>query len=580
VPADGLFRIFLAAALALLLLPLTSGITLGAAPPPMPAATPAKSPAPDTPKVALSASELPATGDQKTLLTVDRFGRYSLRVENAQGSSVELVDRMAGSLGKAGEAGSESGRLDLFLDRGQYQVRVESAEKGTGKVKVTARSFLERRAGAAVPRLLETRLVQESLDDLEQVSYWLEIPSRRGVRLEAAGRNLADLRLWRDGSWLEGVQPQCKAIQPVVGQPLLRCRLAAELEPGLYLVTAYGGVAQPWAAGSDDHPLYLRWGEPKLPDSGRRRYVVSPFGEDHFRLPDNVNFFRVELPEARPVTLSTGWLRASSYYEQAMSATSGAVTKESVPPAVEVRTGGKPGEDIKDQPLPTETADEQPAAVPEEAAEAPAQDQGTAEAASSEEGSGEQGAAMESPAAGEGAAEGEPQAEAAAEPAPEASEASEAEAPAGPLPWELVATVSGTPGQPYTLQHFEQRDSYTFNRSGIFWVSSIHAGAAEDSIDATALVTDQPRGEKQRFMAAAAIPLDSHTAWSRRFNFLEEVTLFLNIKEAGTYQVVASDSGVRARVEPFLLYRPKGYAPPNYQGATSTWSRRTRGSSR
>src|SRR5258706_2149932 len=201
VQADGLFRIFSAAASLALLLLFAPVAFLGAAPPP-PAP---KTTAPDTPKVTLSAGELPATGDQKTLLTVDRFGRYSLRVENAQGSSVELVDRMAGSLGKTGEAGRESGRLDLFLDRGQYQVRVESAEKGTGKVKVTARSFLERRAGAPVPRLVETRLVQESLDDLEQVSYWLEIRVRRRVRLQAPGRKLADLRPWRDGSLLESV---------------------------------------------------------------------------------------------------------------------------------------------------------------------------------------------------------------------------------------------------------------------------------------------------------------------------------------------------------------------------------------
>src|SRR6185369_9278803 len=150
-----------------------------------------------------------------------------------------------------------------FLDRGQYQLRIESGKKGTGKVKVLARTFRDRRPpGANAPRLVETRLVQESLDDLEQVSYWLEVGSRRGVRLEGAGRNLADLRLWRDGSWLEGVEPRCQMIQPVVGQPLRRCRLAAVLEPGLYLLIAYGGVGQPWAEGADEHPLYIRWGEP------------------------------------------------------------------------------------------------------------------------------------------------------------------------------------------------------------------------------------------------------------------------------------------------------------------------------
>ncbi|MBW8874213.1 MAG: hypothetical protein JF614_04565 [Acidobacteria bacterium] len=565
-PTDGWFRTFVAAASLALLIPFILVAVPGAAA--APAASKAPAPASDTPQVMLSAAELPAAGSQKTLLTVDRFGRYSMRVENAQGSSVELVDRMAGSLGRAGEAGTESGRLDLFLDRGQYQVRVESAEKGIGKVRVQARSFHERGrpAESVAPRLVETRLVQESLDDLEQVSYWLEIGARRGVRLEAAGRNLADLRLWRDGSWLEGAEPRCRAIQPVVGQPLWRCRLAAVLEPGLYLLTAYGGVAQPWAEGADEHPLYLRWGEPRLPESGRRRYVISPFGEDHFRLPDNVNFFRLELPEARPATLATGWVRGGSQYEQEISTSAGAVTKESVPPATQIRAEGKPGDDVKEPALAGASAEASAEGAASNEEEAPA-----AEPAQVEEAP--EGAAAEQPPPSEGEAEGEP-APSGAEAAPPSSEpAPETPAPpSGPLPWELIATVTGTPGQAYVLQHFEQRDVYSFSRSGPHWVSTVHAGAAEDSVDATALVTDTPPGEKERFLAGAAIPLDLHTAWSRRFNFQEPLTLFLEVKETGAYRVVTSGADARTRVEPFLLVRPEHYEPPDWQGASSAWN--------
>jgi hypothetical protein len=562
-PGTGLFRTFAAvASLALFsLLPLA----------PLDAAT-----APvalDLPKITLSASELPASGYQKTLLTVDRFGRYSLRVVNPQGSSIELIDRMAGSLGMAGSAGTESGRLDLFLDRGQYQVRIASSSKGTGKAKVVVESFHEHRqpASATPPRLVETRLVQESLDDLEQSSYWLQIGGRRGVRLEAAGRNLADLRLWRDGSWLEGVEPVCQQIQPVVGQPLLRCRLAAILEPGLYLLTAYGGVAQPWSEGSDEHPFYLRWGEPRLPDSGRRRYVVSPFGEDHFGLPDNVNFFRLELPEARPVTLASGWVRGGSSYEQATGTSSGAVTKESVPPAVEIRTEARPGDDV------------QAPAAPEAATEGESNPGGTAEAtpegeaaapgdtAGANEGEGQGEAASPEPAAGD-----PPAATAEETPAPDAAEAPAptTQEPSNPLGWELMATVTGTPGQAYILQHFEQKNEYDLKLLGSYWISSVHAGAAVDSVDATVLVTDRPPTEKERFFASAAIPLDSHTAWSRRFNFQEGLTLFLEVKETGSYRVVTSGAGVqaRARVEPFFLQKPKNYEAPAWQGGSSAWT--------
>jgi hypothetical protein len=535
------FRVLLPAAALAVLIPLIPVPVFSAA------ASPALSPpAMDAPKVALSAAEVTAKGSGESLLTVDRFGRYSVRVENAQGSSLELVDRMAGSLGKSGEAGRENGRLDLFLDRGQYKLLIQSSGKGSGKAKVLARSFRERRggAGSAVPRLVEDRLVQEGLDDVEQASYWLEIGERRGVRLEAAGRNLADLRLWRDGNWLEGVAPSCQAIQPVTGQPLLRCRLAAVLEPGLYLLTAYGGPAQPWAEGSDEHPFYLRWGEPRLPASGRRRYVVSPFGEDHFRLPDSVNFLRLELPEARPASVTAGWVRGGSGLGQEIDSSTGAITKESLPPAVEIRTQSKPPED---RPEPEAQAPEPPPAGEAGETEAPPPD------AAEDQGDGESPAASEEPS---------PARPASPEPAVPAT---------GPLAWELIATVTGTPGQAYVLQHFEQRDAYKLREEGPHWVSSIHAGAAEDSVDATALMTDTPRNEPERFLAGAAIGLDGHTGWARRFNLLEPLTLFLEVKETGRYRVVTSGTAVRARVEPFLLRRPEHYESPEFQGASSAW---------
>ncbi|MBV8199626.1 MAG: hypothetical protein JOZ15_03280, partial [Acidobacteria bacterium] len=294
----------------------------------------------------LSRVEVPAAGRQEAILSVERFGRYSVRAASRQGTAVRVIDRMAGELGAAGEAGHENGRLDLFLDRGDYQVVTESHLHGEGAAKLSvepfrdardvgnpgnaakagsaseashtsdsrggtaaagaataapsgqrterprrvARRAQERQPAVAAPELVERKLVTESLDDLRQLSYWLRLAARREVRLEAAGRNLADLRLWRDGSWLEDVEPSCGAIQPVTGQPLLRCEIAATLPAGLYLVTLYGGLPQPWSEDAAEHPLYLRWEYPLLAAAGRRRYQVSPFGEDRFELPANVNY--------------------------------------------------------------------------------------------------------------------------------------------------------------------------------------------------------------------------------------------------------------------------------------------------
>jgi hypothetical protein len=499
------------------------------------AAAPATPPA--DPQVSLSVQEVPGTGRQEAILSVDRFGRYSVQAESAQGTAVELIDRMAGSLGRSGEPGTENGRLDLILDRGTYKVVLESHEKGKGTAKLRAAAFRDRGGmpGTAVPRLPETRLVEETLDDLEQLSYWLEVGERREVRAEAAGRNLADLRIWRDGSWLEGVEPECAEVQPVTGQPVLRCRLAAVLDPGLYLLVAYGGPGQAWAQGSDAHPFWLRWGAPDLGEAGRRRMVMSPFGEDWFRVPTNVNFARLELPEALPAGVELRWVRtgrAFTQYSGTSAGTSGAITKESVPPTTEVffSTSMPTGEEEE---MTEEEYSEEEEYVEEEASEE-----------SEEEAVEEEGEVV--------AAEEEP------------------------LPdWQLWLSVSAAPGQPYVLQHFEMRDVHSLNNlTGPFWVSTVHAGAAGDSVDATALLTVTPQAEEptERLLTSSAIPVDAGTTWARRFNLLGTATLYLEVRAAGRYRVAASDLPVRIRVEPFLITPPRNYQSPDFQNADSAWN--------
>ena len=65
----------------------------------------------------LDRATVPAAGRQQAQLTVGRFGRYALSVKSAQGTSVQVVDRMAGPGESAGRPGEEDGRLDVFLER-------------------------------------------------------------------------------------------------------------------------------------------------------------------------------------------------------------------------------------------------------------------------------------------------------------------------------------------------------------------------------------------------------------------------------------------------------------------------------
>lgn len=284
----------------------------------------------------LSPATFAAAGRHDAILTVGAFGYYAVTAGSQQGTSLQLVDRMAGPGPVEGVAGERDGRIDAFLDRGTYKIIATGHEKASGQAALTVHPYVERNAPQP-PELVELKPVAATLDDFQQVSYWLRIEERRQVAIEIAGRNLSDVRLWEDGTWLVDVTPEREVIEPKNGQPLLDCRLATELEPGLYLLSTYGGPGQPWAEGSDAHPLYVRYGIPRLGEAGRRRFVVSPFGVDRYLVPGEATFYRLELPEARPAQLTVGDFNEAEPFSPEGSR--GSIDKDSLPPAADVVVG-------------------------------------------------------------------------------------------------------------------------------------------------------------------------------------------------------------------------------------------------
>ena len=305
---------------------------------PEPGKVPSPAP-PAAPAAALSKTTLPARGSQQALLTISRFGRYSVTVKSAQGVSLQLVDRMAGPGEVAGKPGEQDGRLDLFLDRGECKILARADRKGTGTMALAVHEFTEVN-GPKAPQLVELKPVEEALDDFEQRSYWIEIAERMPVAIEAAGRNFADLRLWKDGSWLEEAEPYAETVQPKTGQPLAVRRLMTTLEPGLYLLSAYGGPSLPWAEGSPDHPFHLRLGIPKLAEAGRRRFTVGPLGIDRYLVPGKATYARLELPEAAPAELGETPLDPANPFGPPTQRA--AVTKKSLPPIAELSMSSLP----------------------------------------------------------------------------------------------------------------------------------------------------------------------------------------------------------------------------------------------
>lgn len=284
----------------------------------------------------LDRSTVEARGKQSALLSVNAFGRYAVTVNSSQGVALQAVDRMSGMGELSGQPGRQDGRLDFFLDRGEYKVLTHAEADGKGQAKLAAHAFVELQIPP--PLLVEHRLEQSTLGDFEQRSYWIEVHEKRFVAIEAAARHLADLRLWRDGTWLVDAKPQLVQSQARPAQPLQIARLTAELTPGLYLLTAYGGPSLAWTEASTQKPFYLRMGIPTLAPAMRQPFTISEFGTDRFLVPAGPNYFRLELPVARSASLQVGTYAQDNPF--AASGSGASIDKRSVPPVAELHTVG------------------------------------------------------------------------------------------------------------------------------------------------------------------------------------------------------------------------------------------------
>jgi hypothetical protein len=286
----------------------------------------------DSPAAKLDRSTVPARGKQSANLTVSAFGRYGITVSSTQGVALQVVDRMAGAGVVVGEAGKQDGRLDLFLDRGEHKIVAIASQRGSGSAVLSAKPFRELHERPSL--LVEHRRERSSLGDFEQRSYWLEIKNKRTVALEAAGRYLADMRLWRDGTWLVDAKPQMLQTQARPEQPLAVARLAVDLEPGLYLLTAYGGASQPWTEASTGKPFLLRYGISTLAPVMRQQFTMSEFGVERFVVPGGPNYFRMELPSAHGASFQVGRYEAQDPFRA--QGGSASIDKRALPPVAEL----------------------------------------------------------------------------------------------------------------------------------------------------------------------------------------------------------------------------------------------------
>ncbi len=232
----------------------------------------------------LSRTFISPTDPQESLLSLKARARLSLRVASSAGLGLSIVDKMEGQLAQDGRPGGRDGRIDISLERGDYKLYLQGSDSAGKKVGIQALGFKEI-AGArpeAWPYIHDGQTQTLALEDLQSYSAWVYQGSDGPFELEALGRNLAEVELWKEGQYRLELSPTKEVYSPEPGRPMGYFCFSAQLEKGLYLVKFYGGPERDWAKGEAGKSLHIRRGIPVLEAGALKRHSLSPFGRDYY----------------------------------------------------------------------------------------------------------------------------------------------------------------------------------------------------------------------------------------------------------------------------------------------------------
>ncbi len=128
----------------------------------------------------------------------------------------------------------------------------------------------------------------------------------------------------------------------------------------------------------------------------------------------------------------------------------------------------------------------------------------------------------------------------------------------------ILISVEGQPGDRFIVQNlYKSQSMYIRPRiDGDYWLSTVHSGFIEDNIDASGFVVDT-YGE-DRVVAQDLAVLNSRQGWSRRFNLLQTISLYIQIEQAGAYSFDLDGTEARIKVERFFTSSPRDYVAPDF----------------
>lgn len=266
----------------------------------------------------IESSRNPAGGQLSTVVTIPALGRYSLQAKSGAGSRIEVADRMAGVLGQDGSFGGlefREGRVDLFLEPGEYLIRAEGPAGHALEVKaIPFRMENAKGSLAGVPWMMEGESWDGELGDLAMRGWWVHSDGSRSLEMAMAGRALRGAALWKDGLWNQAQDPLATEYEiltdkPEAGMEAPVPRTFGFLEYGTvlpegdYLLVTWGGEPRLRANGEKTMPAMVRREGDAEAAQGDRTLVMGPLGLVTFSLADGASLVEAEPLSDRPVGL-------------------------------------------------------------------------------------------------------------------------------------------------------------------------------------------------------------------------------------------------------------------------------------
>lgn len=135
-----------------------------------------------------------------------------------------------------------------------------------------------------------------------------------------------------------------------------------------------------------------------------------------------------------------------------------------------------------------------------------------------------------------------------------------------------VVTIEGNPGEVVQLQHFKRYQGERFSPEGPHWVGVLQSGFKQDGIDLTGYFykRDKRRGQ-EKIAKPHLLALTQSSPWERTFNLLEPVSLFFEVKDAGTYRIEGKGAEGEYRFEPVDKGPRSKYQAPDFKPVNSDW---------